>query len=160
MCSVKSYTSQKSQLTSTHLSRTILYKETFKGTVSRVEFFWSSWKSQQYFLNERLWFSQFFYCLLSIFRYLFFIWKQCFFSQIYFGSNLWKMLEVFLNSESVWRWSPVYKLNTAWAIKAFFRWCLRRYRHFAKLRVRVHIVGLSCILSLTISALLTLNATF
>ena len=43
--------------------------------------------------------------------------KTVFFSNIFFGNPPSKFLEVFLNSEYLWKWSPVYNFNSARALK-------------------------------------------
>ncbi len=59
--------------------------------------------------------------------------KTVFFSKIFFGKPHSKFLEVCLNSEYMWKWSPVYNFNSKSLKKANFRWC-RSYLPFAKLR--------------------------
>ncbi len=50
-----------------------------------------------------------------IFRHPFFQ-KTVFFSKIFFG----KAPSKFLNSESMWKWTPVYNINSARALKNYF----------------------------------------
>ncbi len=43
--------------------------------------------------------------------------ETVFFSQIFFGKPPSKFLEVCLNSEYMWKWSPVYNFNSARALE-------------------------------------------
>ncbi len=59
--------------------------------------------------------------------------KTVFFFKICFRYTPWKFLEVCLNSESMWRWIPVYNFKTTFALKKLFLAGVEPYRHFAKL---------------------------